>query len=509
MSLLFRDAPRGEQRNAAPTPRDFINATTRLRQGSASRYSSDAALQVAAVQACVGLRSGAFAQLPLKGYRDRPDGTSEMVPAELLRSPSDAVVPSVWKIQMSISRDLWGFALGRITAFDAAFYPKRAEWIDPSLIGYQVVGGQVEWRIENEFVDRSLLIHVPSRWVMPGNPVGMSPLEKVGLVELAQRAQDFGRDWFRNGAVPSSIIYSDDPNTTSEQADGIIDRLASRWRSRQPGFLGSGLRYEKISVPANESQFLETKTHAAAEIAVAFNLPPSKIGAAISGQSVTYSNRDQDQMAYLIDSINPDLVVIEESLDRHSPRGQYCKFKTGGFLKSDLKTRYESYNLGIQGKFLTPNEARAWEELPPLDGGDVVSQPAPQVAPPAPEPVAPRMAEPVEVRTVQPIEHRAGDTHIHLPESLQVEMRQEPIIIPAPIVNVPAPEVTVNVEPVVVPAPEVVVNVAPAEVTVNPAITVSAPDVTVSMPDKGGNTETITFERDGQGRIIGATKVES
>lgn len=384
MSLLFREAPRGVESRGVrfPNAENLIAASTRMREGAVSQYSSETALQIAAVQACVGLRSGAFAQLPLKAYQDRADGTSEMITSELLRAPSDAVVPSVWKIQMSISRDLWGFALARITAFDAAFYARRAEWIDPSEVRWQVEGGRPRWFVGNEEVDSSLLIHVPSRWVLPGNPVGMSPLEKSGLVELAKRAQDFGRDWFRNGAVPSSVIYSDQ-EMTSEQADGIVRRILDRWSSRQPAVLGSGLRYEKISVPANDSQFLETITHISASIATSFNLPPSKIGAAIAGQNVTYSNRDQDQMAYLIDSINPDLVVIEESMDRHSPRGQYCKFKTGGFLRSDLKTRYESYKVGIQGKFLTPNEARAWEDLPPLDGGDVVPDVAPDPAAPA------------------------------------------------------------------------------------------------------------------------------
>jgi len=93
---------------------------------------------------------------------------------------------------------------------------------------------------------------------------------------------------------------------------------------------------------------------------------------------------------------------------------------------------------------------------------------------------------------------RTSDTHIHLPDSLQVEMRQEPIIIPAPIVNVPPAQVTVNVEPtpvtVNVPPAEVTVNVPPSEVTVN-----------VPKPDKP-LVESVEFERDSSGKITGAKK---
>jgi len=360
--------------SASASASQVLQAASALRQGFAggpSIYTSTDALRVAAVVACVGLRAGAFAQLPLKSYRD-VGGLPQMLDPqpELMRTPSDVVVPSVWKTQMSISRDLWGYALGGVTAWDAALYPRRVEWIDPSCVAWKILpGGRIDWRIDGQPVDASMLVHIPSRFVLPGNPVGMSPLEHSGLVELARRAQDFGRDWFRHGAVPSAIIRSDEVMST-EQADTLLERITSRWRNRQPAIIGKGLEYEQISVAADESQFLETVRQVAADIAISFNMPPEKIGAAISGQSVTYANREQNQQQYLVDSINPDLVVIQESLDRYSARGQYVRFNTGAFLRSDLMTRYRSYAIGVQNRFMLPNEARAFEEMEPIEGGD-------------------------------------------------------------------------------------------------------------------------------------------
>lgn len=383
MSILFRTAPPSERRF---TTQQVAHAIRALRSGTGdpSQYSVADALRVSAVVACVGLRAGAFAQLPLKGYRD-VDGLARMLDPqpELLARPSDSVVPSVWKTQMSISRDLWGFALGRVTAWDASLYPRRVEWVDPSIVSYKLLDGNlIDWRIDGQQVDSSMVVHVPSRFVMPGNPVGMSPLERSGLVELAKRAQDFGRDWFRHGAVPSAIIRSDQMLST-EQADTLLSLILDRWSRRQPAVIGKGLEYESVSVAANESQFLETVRQVAADIAVSFNMPPEKIGAAISGQSVTYANREQNQQQYLVDSINPDLVVIQESLDRHSPRGQYCRFNTGAFLRSDLITRYKSYEIGIRNKFVLPNEARALEEMEAIDGGNEFSELASVPAAPA------------------------------------------------------------------------------------------------------------------------------
>lgn len=370
MSLLFRSGPDLSRR--AVSADQLISAVKLLRANGSSQYITREALENAAVVACVGLRAGAHAQLPIKGYeRDGLATIPASLQPELLRSPSDVVVPSVWKVQLSISRDIWGFGLGRVTAWDAAMYPTRCEWINPSVVKPKSVGATIEWRVEGEVIDSSLLIHVPSRWVLPGDPVGISPLEHTGLVDLAKRAQSFGADWFRNGAVPSAIVYSDDQVEQAE-AERVISRILERWRARQPAMLGAGYKYEKVSVAADESQFLQTITSISAQIAVSFNMPPTKIGAAVSGQYVSYGNRDQDQQSYVVDSINPDLVVVEESLDRHLRKNIYCKITTAAFLKSDLKTRMEAYNLAAQiqektgAVIYTEDEMRALEERAPL-----------------------------------------------------------------------------------------------------------------------------------------------
>jgi HK97 family phage portal protein len=424
MTVLFRAAPRPPER------RDFLGVPGALspRTGQPSyQYSELEALRISAVVACIGLRAGAFAQLPLKGYRDDRNGYPLLLPSQpmLLADPSDKVTASVWRTQMSISRDLWGFALGRIVAWDAAMYPVKVDWIDPSTVKPKLENGEVTWLIKGgRPIDQADLLHIPSRWVMPGNPVGISPLAYSGLTDLARKAQDFGRDWFTNGAVPSSLIYSDTP-LDQTAAEGIVDTILSRWQGRKPAVLGAGLRYEKISVPANESQFLETCNKVAADIAISFNLPPSKIGAAISGANVTYANRDQDREEYLVDSINPDLVVIQEALDRHTPRGQYSKFSTGAFMRSDTLTRYNAHKIGIDSGFLTPNEARALEELPPLPGGD-------ELRPLGSGPAAP--ASPPVVVNNSPLELVERTTELHPEIVVPVELKQD-----ATVVHVAAP----------------------------------------------------------------------
>jgi len=370
VSILFRSGPGPNERRAYGGPwQNGITVPGPLQDASAPYgYSAQDAMRIAAVIACISLRAGAFAQLPIRAYRT-VNGVQEMLPVQpqLLVSPSPTVPPSVWKTQMSISRDIWGFAAGHILGLDAAGYPSVVEWLSPydMQATQEQIGGPLRWRWSGQPVDSSLILHIPSRFVMPGQPLGMSPLEQSGLVDLAKRAQDFGRDWFRSGSTPSAVIYSDE-KLTAEQADTIVNTVMGKWRNRKPAVLGSGLRLERQEIKANESQFLESMTKAAADIAISFNLPPSKIGAALSGANVTYQNLETAQAAWLMESMNPDLVIVQEVLERQTPRTQTLRWNTGAFLRSDLKTRYESYSTGIGAGFLTANEARAWEDLPPL-----------------------------------------------------------------------------------------------------------------------------------------------
>lgn len=374
MTILFRSAPPTPSRRGYPEP-GRIPGPGEVSGGlTPPWYQGRESFEVAAMVACVGMRAGAFSQIPLKSYRDR-NGFPELVPVQpdLLVHPSTVHAgQAIWKTQMSISRDVWGYAAGKIKAVDAAGYPSRVDWLCPNddIRPIEHVDG-IDWRIDGQPVDRSMIVHVPSRWVLPGRPLGICPLEYSGLVDLARRAQSFGRDWFMNGGIPSAILYSD-TELSGDDADNILARIKSRWTRRQPAVIGSGMRFEQVSVAANESQFLETMRQVAADIAISFNLPPERINAA-TGTSNEYANISQNQQQYLLDSVNPDLVVIQEALAPHTPRGQYLRWSTGAFLRSDTKTRYETYAIGLESEFITHDEVRAWEELPPMpqDSGAV------------------------------------------------------------------------------------------------------------------------------------------
>lgn len=329
--------------------------------------SSVDALQLAAVIACVNLRANTISQLPLKAFRSGPDGLPVEVSTQPKLIDNPSVVPrSFWLQQMSVSRDLYGNAFGMVVGRDAAGWASSVEWLDPTKVTthQSVTAGPVSFTLSGQPLNASDVIVVPG-FPVPGSPLGISPLQRSGLVELSIRARAFGSDWFRNGAVPSAILYAD-TELDADQAERIRASVMGSWRKRRPAVLGSGLKYEKVSTDVDESQFIGTMNHAALSICQIFGVPPEKIGLAASGQSITYANREQQAQQFLVDSINADLVLIQEILTAQMPRPQFARFNTGALLRSDLASRYSSYATALSSGFLTVDEVRQLEDRGPL-----------------------------------------------------------------------------------------------------------------------------------------------
>lgn len=66
---------------------------------------------------------------------------------------------------------------------------------------------------------------------------------------------------------------------------------------------------------------------------------------------------------------------IESVISNVLPPGQFVRFDFTELLRGDIEKRYESYAKALQSSWMSPNEIRAEEELPPIDGGDIYLQP--------------------------------------------------------------------------------------------------------------------------------------
>jgi HK97 family phage portal protein len=190
--------------------------------------------------------------------------------------------------------------------------------------------------------------------------------------------QKFGNTFFGNGATFGGILSSPDDLDEEQrlQVRAEIDQLhQGPDRAHRFLLLYNGLKYEKLGIPPEDAQFLESKKFSRSELAGCFGVPPHMIG---DLDRATFSNIENESIRWLRDGLEPYLKNFEEAVSRDllGPRSYQqfdVRFVRNAMLRGDLKTRSEALQILRQNGIINANDWRELEELNPIsaaDGGD-------------------------------------------------------------------------------------------------------------------------------------------
>jgi HK97 family phage portal protein len=313
----------------------------------------------------VRLLADSVSTLPVDVFRR---GEREpLEPPPILVTPAAGWSLHEWLEAVMRSLLLRGNAYGLVVARGADLRPTQVELVSPDAMTAKVNReGMIEYRLHGKPWPAEDTWHVKA-YRMPGLVVGLSPVEharqQVGLGLAVER---YGATWFGDGGIPTGTFKNTELTLEQEQADEIKARLVNAIRTRQPMVHGKDWQFTPIAVKPDESQFIETAKLNVAAIARIYGVPPEMI-AAESGNSLTYSNVEQRSLDFLIYGVSPWLVRLERALGALLPRRQYVKFNANALLRTTTKDRYEAHKTAIEAGLLTVNEARALEDLPPLE----------------------------------------------------------------------------------------------------------------------------------------------
>lgn len=386
---------REEKRSLTEWPWDTGDAPV----STTRELSQERALGLVPVFGAARLLADNIASLTPVLYRKGPGGRDERQPTpSLFNNPSIHGTVFDWLHRGVISMCLQGDAIGLITQRDFYGWPTMIEWFNPENVqtldrAFSGPGSFTNplWFWWGQQVDPKDLVHIP--WFcLPWRVRGLSPLGAFRVVgHTGLGAQEYSAQWYENGGVPPGTLKNTTQKVLGTEADEITNRLVSRLRSRKPFVYGSDWEYTPIGIKPNEAQFIETARLTATQIAVIYGVPPEKIGGT-TGETLTYSNVEQNSIDFLTFSLRPWLIRWESALTRCFPRGYYVKFETADLLRTDARTTAEidQMSLGWQPPaWRSPDEIRAdhgWKPLP---------KPAAPVVPAATSPATPSPAAPV------------------------------------------------------------------------------------------------------------------
>jgi len=199
--------------------------------------------------------------------------------------------------------------------------------------------------------------------------VGLNPIEyNRNAIKLSRTTEQFGINFFENGANGSGVL--EHPQTLSEEA---YERLRSSFEEKYQGLTNSGkpiileegLKYTRLSLSNEDSQFLDTRKFQKSEIAALFKVPPYMLG---DMEKSTFNNMEQMATNFVMNTLMPWAVKIEQAmwkalLTEDEKERYFFRFNLNTLMRGDFKTRTEGYRTMINSGIMTPNEARALEDM--------------------------------------------------------------------------------------------------------------------------------------------------
>ena len=202
-------------------------------------------------------------------------------------------------------------------------------------------------------------------WSNPSSTslLGEGPLQRhKSVLRSALDLHNYADNWFRTAAVPTGTL------TTSEFLSADVARqnkeaFVASQQERSIAVLSSGLKYDSITLSPEQAQFLENQKFITRQICMMFGVPTMYLGMGIEGQGMTYVNGNEDRSKLFEDGLQQYIVRIQQAITDLLPRGQYAEFNLTEFLRPNVKTRYESYAIGLTNRFLTVPEVREMEGM--------------------------------------------------------------------------------------------------------------------------------------------------
>lgn len=366
-------------RAAVYDPGPWGTGMVRFRDGTrAGDISTEDSMRLSAVFACMRLLSEAIATMPLDTF-ERAGGTRRpwRPTPDYLRfaPPQGSRIDYLSQVMLSLLADGNAFVA---TPRDELGVPLTLVVIDPCMVKVtQDELGVISYGVGGQAYDEFDVLHIRGM-TMPGHLRGLSPLACAReTTDLGLSAQRFGANFFSNGAIPAGIVEA--PGEFPRQS---AERMAGFWDARhrgvsnagKVGVLTGGAKFSRVTITPEESQFLGTRQFQVPDIARFFGVPPHLIADA-SNSTSWGSGLAEQNLAFGQFSLRPWVDRIEEAHDRllstHGLAQVFVKLNMDALLRAGTKERYDAYAVALSNAFVTVNEIRALEDLPPLPGGDV------------------------------------------------------------------------------------------------------------------------------------------
>jgi HK97 family phage portal protein len=353
--------------------------------------SENSALNYTAVYACVRVRAEALSSLSLHLYRRDGERTERATEHRLYRMLHDAPNDEMTAVELletaQAHLDTWGNAylwldvpkIGRNAGYVQGIYPLKPDRVSPKRVHGRL---QYDYRRQRDdgseetvTYDVSQVLHVPALGydgIMGYSPVGMAR-QAIGM---GLALEEFGARYFGQGTHPAGVMTNValPPGTSLDAFNAYLrEQYQGLGKAHSIMTVTGDAKYQPLTMPLEDAQFLSTRKFQLAEIARIYRVPLHLIAEL---DKATFSNIEMQALEFAMFTIMPLAKKWEKKLnlrlltEREREQGYFFEFDLNSLMRGDNKSRGEFYRLMREVGAMSPNEIRERENLDPREGGD-------------------------------------------------------------------------------------------------------------------------------------------
>jgi len=349
----------------------------------------DNILAISAVWNAVNIIAGAVGFLPLKLYERTENGRHEQPGNRLYYLMHDR--PNPLMDAQSFRETLqghvlaWGNAYAEIEQDGAgqaiALWPILPNRCRPKVIGDHNIAYQVDLQDGRQvYITPENILHIKG--------LGFDGLKGYSVISyaanslgLATAAEKHGAVFFKNDASPVGVIElppgaSLDEEYVKNIEKSFLERHQGLDKKGRLAIFEEGMKWHQIGISPEDAQLLQTRKFSVTDVARWFDLPPHMLK---DLERATFSNIEHQGIEFVAWTMLKWFKRWEHECNyklvgpgRTSP---FFEFKPDALLRGDTLRRYQAYQLGRQGGWLSINDVRQLENMNPVEGGDKYLEP--------------------------------------------------------------------------------------------------------------------------------------
>lgn len=345
----------------------------------------DTVLSYSAVYACVTLISQDIGKLRMKVVQQNPNTkiwkeVDKNEYSDLLRKPNDfqnrIKFLEYWITSKLLHGNTYALKIRERSGKVAKLYI-----LDPSRVTPLVsTDGSVYYQLRTDaLAELDMDMIVPASEIIHDTMltlfhplVGVTPIYACGLaatqgINIQRNAAKF----FGNQSQPGGILVAPG-DIAPETASALKEYWENNFTGDNAGkiaVVGDGLKYEALTMKASDAQLVDQLRISAETVCACFHVPPFMVGAA---PLPSLTNVEALTQQYYNQCLQSLIESFEECMTNGLELGERVgiELDLDALFRMDTLTRYGTYEKGIGSGWLKPNEARAKEDLEPVEGGD-------------------------------------------------------------------------------------------------------------------------------------------